>query len=382
MDIIIIGGGPIGYTAALHLAAKGISVTVLDEDIKSKSVDGRVLALSYASYAYLNSLGIWVKDAANTFKIEQVHISHDGFGRSIIDASDVQLPCLGFTVKYVDIMRMLGNLVDQTPKITRHKCRVTEIASMRNYATIKYVKDNISDSISTNLAIVAEGGGLEVNGVEYRSHDYKQMAIVATIRTQNQANTVAYERFGGDGSFVLLPYNSHFVLVLSVDINANNEINNEINDDIATPEGLTKYLASNKFFARFGKINVDGRVHSFPLYKRIAETKALDSVFIVGNSAQTLHPVSAQGLNLGLRDVRILCENIHNDRRKLVWGGEWFNKLRKDDTKYIVNFTHNLAQFIDIDLNIIKHLRGLGIVLLSNCKPLQNKIGNNLIFGI
>ncbi|XLM22995.1 FAD-dependent monooxygenase, partial [Chromobacterium piscinae] len=42
---------------------------------------------------------------------------------------------------------------------------------------------------------------------------------------------------------------------------------------------------------------------SFPLALRQASQVVSGRVALIGNAAQTMHPVAAQGLNLGLRDA-------------------------------------------------------------------------------
>lgn len=384
-EIVVIGGGPISYTLAIHLATKNIYVTILEDDYNYNLVDARVLALSYASYHYLNSLNIWAKDPQFSSPINKVHVSHDGLGISIINASDVLLPSLGFTIKYNDLMVMLRKKISQIPQIVLKKCRVVAVSSSRNHATIDYVTNEhkIPETLTANLAIVAEGGKLVIDSVKYESFDYKQTAIVATLETSKLSTEIAYERFCADGAFVLLPYNSYFVMVWSVNTS---KYHTEQCKTLTNIDILSNYIKSNKFFNRFGKIKVLGQISTYPLFKRVAKNKTLDSVVLIGNSAQTLHPVSAQGLNLGLRDVRILCENINladfYGIRDQQFNLQSFDKLRMLDSSQTANITHYLAKFADIDNQFIKHLRGVGLIGLSNCKRLQNKIVNNLIFGI
>ena len=59
-----------------------------------------------------------------------------------------------------------------------------------------------------------------------------------------------------------------------------------------------------------GKILHAGKRHSYPLQLLTASRHISHRLALVGNAAQTLHPIAGQGFNLGLRDVMSLAETI------------------------------------------------------------------------
>lgn len=365
--IIIVGGGPVGMTCALILAKQGIAVTIL-ECGHSKQNDGRVLALSYSSVATLIELNAWDKELATA--INEVHISHSGLGVSNINSNDVNLPQLGYTIKYSDLCKKLKQQINTHSEINWQSCIVEEVIPGENFSTLLY--DNGNKILTTELAILAEGGKIKIKDVEYRDYDYDQMAITAEISAQKKHTNIAYERFDNSGASVFLPHGKNFVLVWSL---PKDEAQN-----IIKCKNLIEHLQNLSFMKRFGKIELAGDVFSFPLKLQVAKNKVLDRVVLIGNSAQIVHPISAQGMNLAIRDIVTLCELIADgyiDSKELAD----YDKKRSRDAKFVIGFTHNLAKFIDKDTPGISHLRGAGIMALSNCKPLQNIIANSLIFG-
>jgi len=370
--IVIIGGGPIGLVTALNLAKNGHDVVVLDANFLSSN-EGRVLALSYASYYYLNKLGVWPHDLATP--INQVHISHNGLGTSNILASDINLDHLGYTVKYTDMCNALMNKLNDYPQIQLIKSKVNQIIAGKNFATINYVEQDESIYLTTNLAIVAEGGKLNISGIDYTSFDYGQTAIVTQLKTQKSHQDIAFERFDVRGAMVLLPYRNNYVFIWTL---ASTDARAIVENNI-----LLEELAKIPFMKRLGKYSIIDKIHSFALNLQVAKTRVVDRVVVLGNSAQILHPVSAQGMNLGLRDAQALNEIVDNswdpnDLDKLAL----YNDLRVADAGYTTKFTHYLARFVEEQSPLVKHLRGIGIIGLSNCKSLQNRITNSLIFGI
>ena len=65
--------------------------------------------------------------------------------------------------------------------------------------------------------------------------------------------------------------------------------------------------------AQFGtrlEFVASGPRSSFPLALRVRQQLTAPRQVWIGNSAQTLHPVSGQGFNLGLRDAWELAETL------------------------------------------------------------------------
>ncbi|MCE3268848.1 MAG: hypothetical protein K0R49_1100 [Burkholderiales bacterium] len=366
-SIVIVGGGPVGMVVAIKLAKSGHKdITILDakpDNLHQIREDGRVLALSYASYRLLEDINAWDNPLATAIK--QVHISHSGLGISKIDANDVHLPNLGYTIKYTDLCVKLKECIANYPEIKLTKASVLEVIPGKNYATISY--DQKDQYLTANLVILAEGGRIKLNQAGYNEYDYNQIAIIATIKTELKHNNIAFERFDDNGALVLLPHKDAYVLVWSCPALEQEYLKN--------PDNLTKRLNELQFMKRFGKFEIISMIHSYPLRLQVAKNRVLERVILVGNSAQTVHPVSAQGLNLGLRDVDALLELTDNDLTSL----SNYDKFRTNDSKFVIQFTHFLARFLEAPYT--KHIRGLGIIALSNCKPLQNKLANSLIFG-
>jgi len=103
----------------------------------------------------------------------------------------------------------------------------------------------------------------------------------------------------------------------------------------------------------------------------------------VGNAAQTMHPVAAQGLNLGLRDALGLVQCLGEvgdvgDARKLAE----FARLRRTDRRSVTGFTHSLIQLFDRHDPVINTVRGLSLSLLDSIGPLRRAFAGHLVFGV
>ena len=105
---------------------------------------------------------------------------------------------------------------------------------------------------------------------------------------------------------------------------------------------------------------------------------------VIGNAAQTMHPVAGQGFNVGLRDAYELA-SIIAETNAADWGGlsmlEAYQKGRKNDTKRGLMFTDFLVNLFSNDLTGISSMRGLGLGLFDLLGPIKSRVVNKMSFG-
>ncbi|HEX7273439.1 MAG TPA: FAD-dependent monooxygenase, partial [Casimicrobiaceae bacterium] len=92
-DLVIVGAGPVGATAALALADSELDAVALDGRAPGAIARGdRSLALSHGSRLILERLGVWGQVAAEpgaVTPIEAIEISQrGGFGRARLEAEE------------------------------------------------------------------------------------------------------------------------------------------------------------------------------------------------------------------------------------------------------------------------------------------------------
>ncbi len=370
-EIIVIGTGPVGLTLSLMLAKQGKQVCILDA---GSIQDGRVLALSYASYEMLDSLGVWPSECATP--INTVNISHQGLGVTNITCESINLPHLGYTISYTDLCKSLLEEVLCQANILFIKGLAINVVSGEYFSSITYTAIDGDKNVSCDLVVLADGGKIPINNIKYNEFDYKQKAIVAHIKTGSIINlATAYERFTSNGQLVLLPYMDHYIVVWAVD--------SAMADKYQQNPSQFIIALNDVFTNRLGGATLLGNLFSFPLHLQVAKQKNLQRAILLGNSAQTVHPVSAQGLNLGLRDVLNLSQLLSKYvDLKTSCDLSLYHKLREKDTSFVINLTHNLVKFLESKSKVTTNFRSAGIIGLSNIPKLQNILANSLIFGV
>jgi 2-octaprenyl-6-methoxyphenol hydroxylase len=118
----------------------------------------------------------------------------------------------------------------------------------------------------------------------------------------------------------------------------------------------------------------------FPLALRLRDTLAKGNEVWIGNTAQTLHPVSGQGFNLGIRDAWQLAEILLADG---VAPGSLarYAASRRLDRQGSAFFTDQIVRTFSNDIGPLKLARGLGLLALDLCPAARHFVAKRMIWG-
>lgn len=376
-DVVIVGGGPVGATLALALAASGRAPVVLESrEMDAAAGDPRPLALSHGSRLILDRLGIWPALGVVT-PIEQIHVSQQGgFGRVTMTAAEAGLPALGYVVEYARLQAILAKaLGTRVPQFTTG-VRVTAVRSGQDGAIVEFTRDSVQQAVAARLVVIADGGALQSLG-GIKKVDYRQAAVVAMVTSELPHRNVAFERFTPGGPLALLPCGADLALVWTVSADAAQQFCEQPAD---------KFLLHlcEHFGGRLGALTAVGARSFFPLALKVARDVALPRAVLIGNAAQTLHPVAGQGFNLGLRDAWELAALI-SEADPAVLGGMAmlgaYRSRRRIDRRGGIWFTDSLVRLFSNDIGPLRAARGMGLALLGCVPPAKDFVVRRMIFG-
>ena len=123
-----------------------------------------------------------------------------------------------------------------------------------------------------------------------------------------------------------------------------------------------------QFGYRLGTFSRVGKRASYPLVLSKALRLTATRSVLIGNSAHGLHPVSAQGFNLGMRDVAALVDCIADfpTVTQIDPGGtsllEQYSRWRRSDQKKLVRFTDGLVKLFGSESRPLRALRNIGML--------------------
>jgi 2-octaprenyl-6-methoxyphenol hydroxylase len=375
--IIIVGGGPVGSVLALALQQNNVPFTMLETRTKGAShKDKRALALSYGSRLILEKLGIWDAVAVSATAINTIHISQrGGFGRTKLNAAEHDLPALGYVLSYGALTQALDEKLDVN--YVQYEAEATEIKPSEPFAQVTF---NTSQTLQSALVVVADGGRSlgEIEGITRETKEYGHDALVTKVRAELPHNNIAYERFTPQGPMALLPNGERDFSLVWTGLQANIHALAGL-DDLEFLQQLHE-----TFGDRVGKfLSVEKRM-CFPLKLSTLKPATASHVVVIGNAAQTMHPVAGQGFNVGLRDAKTLADLIAITPNNLLGSAAMlavYSKQRSRDVKGGVLFTDLLVNTFSNDLIGLQAIRGAGLGALELLKPAKNFLVGKMSFG-
>jgi 2-octaprenyl-6-methoxyphenol hydroxylase len=343
-DVAIAGGGMAGASLAVGLAGRGFDVAVIEpvarDAVDQPSYDDRTLVMNRASLNILSALEV-LDDTLTQCPIRRIEVTRaGGFGRFRLVSSEYGLDRFGGVI----VARELGNrLLD---RLNEHDS-ITQYCPERLETFTRYddrVKLRLASGrgLSARLLVAADGTRSAVRqaaGIASTLHDYRQSAMVFNVRAEPPSSDVAHERFTPRGPLAFLPQPEGRYGVAWVDSNE------RIDEAMALGDDDLLARLRERAGPGFDRFQRPGRRARYPLTLLRTEVPIGERVVAIGNAANTVHPVSAQGFNLGLRDVAGLVEVLGeaHDPGAPVWLARYAQRRRADQAE-TVRYTDTLAR--------------------------------------
>ena len=368
-DIVIVGGGLVGASLAIALDRLGLDVGMVEVTPPGALplvFDERNLSFAAATVNALTALRVMRAMQTPPAPIRRIHVSRSGdFGRVKLDAADYGREAFGQVV----VARAFGDALE---------ARLGELRNLTRYRPARFSGTDVSDSghrairieqpssgdalrIEARLLVAADGTRSQVREalhIAVDEHDYAQTLLVARIRAQHAPDGTAYERFGEDGPTALLPRGDrHFGVVHGV-------ARGDADRVMATSDEEWLARLQSTFGWRVGRLLSSGPRSAYPALRVVASRTTADRAALIGNAAQTIHPIGAQGFNLGLRDALTLAELVERhggdpgDPALLTAYGE----RRREDRARTLAFSDGLARITSNTAPMLRPLRSLGLL--------------------
>ena len=211
-DVIIIGGGIVGATAASALGRAGVRVAIVEArqplPLDQQKPDPRVFAITRASERVFRSLGVWQRIAdQDRFAFTDMEVwDATGEGVTHFDAAEIGEPCLGHMIEPRIIDAALSEQLACDTRITRFcpaRFSAVDIDDERVSVTLQD-----GQFLTARLLIAADGVRSPVRealGIKTRTHDYHQASIVGLVKTSQPHRNTAWQRFLPGGPLAFLP---------------------------------------------------------------------------------------------------------------------------------------------------------------------------------
>ena len=358
MRIGIIGGGPIGLISALALQQNGHNVRLFDPATTKPKMS---LALAESTLVFLESLGIQLSDGEDlteilvterglpgSMRLKASECSHQRFGQVICShlLENTLLSVANGLVEPIHVDRVIARSESSNPRL--------HLASGAEW--------------DPDLIILADGGrgGLtEGLGIIAQQRPFQRSIILGRIRVEYPIKGRAYERFIGTGPLAVLPLTPP-IYGFAWSLNPTHaERLNVCHSSLL--EELSKAVPPE-----LGAIELASESVVIPLIERWVDQPFRPGVVLIGNGAQTIHPVAGQGLNLALRGVRQLVFELNNKSAdEAVRSAFQSLKSNRNITRFV---SSGLEAVFDHDIWARKLITILGLSLADQSRGLKTKI--------
>lgn len=307
-DVLVVGAGPVGMTAALALAARGLTVQIIErrsgpaDSPKAISLDDESLRLYQAAGIVDDVLAIVVPGTGTSY--------YDCEGRLLFDGRSPEALRYGYPFKnpfaQPDLERVLYSALRRAPGIdARFSTELLQIAGDGDAAQARISGPDGVDTVRARYVVAADGGRSTVRqqlGITMTGRSFDDVwLVVDTLRDTRR------ERYGmhhGD------PRRPHVVVP-----GLNGRCRYEFlltAEEAGEFQGEPPFELIQRLVASYRTITPDEveRAVTYRFHALNADTWRVGHVFLAGDAAHMMPPFAGQGLNSGLRDVANLVWKI------------------------------------------------------------------------
>ena len=381
-DVVIIGAGPIGASAALGLAQSGLEVVLADARPPTPQVrsDGRNFAIVAGSWRLLTRLGVTDELAAACeplWGLEAIDGGRHWLGRPRLrftardlEGADPDEP-LGQMVRAEALQAALDSKVARQENLS--------VMAPARFLTLQPEEGSVAvhfetgDRLSTGLVLGADGINSAVRSalnIRTEGRDYQQSVFTANVKLSEPHHGIARQLFTPEGPFATLPLPDNCA-------NLAWYLKRGAAETLADLPREQAEAELNLRFAEFaGPMRILSETGAYPLKLQLATEIIGPHAALLGDAARRVTPLAGQGLNQGFRDVAALIESA---REAMYLGGAIgsaqmlaaYSQARRFEGSATALFLDGIDRLFSNDLAVPKVARSIGLQLAANFPPLR-----------
>ena len=374
-EVVVVGGGPAGLTAAVAMAAAGVPTALVARKARP---DNRTTALHRGAITALATLGVWQRCGAQAAALRVMRIVDDT-SRLIrapeisFAAAEIGYDAFGYNIENKHLVAALEAHGAECPAFTRIEDTAAAVDLTATGVTIRLAGGGEAHG---RIAIAADGRHSLLRsaagiGTDHRA--YPQTALALNLRHTRPHDNIATEFHTESGPLTLVPLpGDRSGLVCVVDRATAAAL--AALDDAALAAEIER-----RSHSILGRITVEPERGTFPLEIATAHRFGARRVALVGEAGHVIPPIGAQGLNLGLRDAAMIAELVVAAHRAGADVGSdavmaHYDRLRRADIASRTLAVDLLNRSLLTDFLPVQGLRGLGLYLMGQITPLRQAV--------
>ena len=395
VDVVVSGGGLVGASVAIGLADRGFQVALVEPTQRTQSQqpshDQRTLVLNAASLNILSSLGL-LPDALRRIPVTDIvinrqggfghlHLNADQYHALIAQDTDPHRPYFGQVVVAQALGEVMLKRLADHPNITEH-CPAA-LVSFKDLGDRIHAQLDNDTTLEARVLVGADGTHSLIRqqlNVASECYDYGQSAMVFNVAAEHPKAHTAFERFTAHGPLALLPQAHGRYGVVWIDRHP------AIDEAMTWSDEVLLETLNQRFGNKLGAFSQASPRARYGLIKQHTPHPVKGRVVLVGNAANSVHPVSAQGFNLGLRDAAGLIDAMHAatldlttidstmGEDRLDQALQHYQDQRIDDQRATLRYTDTLAKAFAHPTSFVRFMAGLGLAMHAASPTLTRRL--------
>lgn len=333
-DILIVGAGPTGLTAALELARRGISARIIDKAAGPTPIEeSRALAVNMRSLDILQASGVSDEMRKVGNRLSRLNIIRQGRQIASLDITEFNKDAELLVLRQGTSERIILAALSRVGIEVEWNVALDALTDIETTpkASLVHSKGNRAETATPDMVIGCDGAHSPTRkaaGISFAGKAMDSNWALADVTYKTPIDhQAAVANLLENGVFAMFPIDQH------------------------TYRYVTNHSDVIPLIKNQSDIDKIGWQTNFNISFRLVEAFSRGKVFLAGDAAHVHSPVGGRGMNLGIEDAAWLAWSIENQR------SQQYSDDRLITARKVLKGTHIQTKMLTTTSPLIKFLR-------------------------